>query len=159
MMTTEIIEGSRTSFGPRTVAKDMPYEAGARIKEIVAPLLTVAGSADMLVAGSTDETIMQIPAHSLILDAWIYVKTAFTATTAVSISAGSETDADGLVAPGGVGAKAALVANSWQQCDGALVGAKFATADESIIASWNAADATAAGEGAIHVQYIPPLVV
>jgi hypothetical protein len=158
-MGAEIINGSRTHFGPRTVQKDFPYEAGdGSIKQLIAPLLTVAGDADLLEASANDETVVEIPAHSLILDAKIYVKTAFTATTAASITAGSETDPNGLITAAGVGAKAALTANSWQTCDGALVGAKWATADESVVAAWNAADSTAAGEGAILIRYIPPLV-
>lgn len=157
-MSVENINGSRRTFGPVTVVKDAPYEAGDRVKDLVAPLLTVAGSATLLAANTNDQTVAVLPAHSLILDARIYVKTAFTATTAVSITAGSETDPDGLITAAGVGAKAALTDNSWQTCDGALVGAKFAAAAESIVAAWNAADATAVGEGAILVRYIPPLV-
>lgn len=161
-MAFEIINGTRhVVAGPYEVEKKAPYEAGGSgpVRELIQPLVTVAGDADLAEASANDATVEKLPAHSLILDAWIFVETAFTATTAVSITAGSETDPDGLITAAGVGAKAALTANSWQQCDGALVGAKFATAAESIVAAWNAADATAAGEGAILVRYIPPLVV
>lgn len=159
-MATVVINGARTTVGgPREVVKDSPYDVDEIAKTIVLPLLTVPGSADLAVASSTDSTVHVIPAHSLVLQSYIYVKTAFTATTAVSITAGSETDPDGLITAAGAGAKANLTANSWQIADGALVGAKFATADESIVAAWNVADATAAGEGALFVKYIPPLVV
>ena len=157
-MSKEIINGARTSFGPRTTEKAAPYEAGELCEEIVVPLLTVAGSATLAAADANDETVFTIPAHSLILHAYIYVDTAFTATTAVSITAGSVTDPNGLVTAAGVGAKAALTANSWQLCDGALVGAKFAAAAESVVAAWNAADSTAAGEGALVIKYIKPLL-
>ena len=159
-MTVEVINGARHSFGPREVVKNAPYEAGdGTIKNFIAPLLTVAGDATLLAASSTDETVEKIPAYSLILDAWLYVKTAFTATTAVSITAGSEGTTAGLVTAAGIGAKANLTAHSWQQCDGALRGASWDSSDASIVASWNVADATAAGEGALLVRFIPPLVV
>jgi hypothetical protein len=157
---SEVINGSRTSFGRRDVEKVAPYEAGGSgpVRELIQPLLTVAGDADLAAAAATDETVLEIPANSFILDAYINVKTAFTATTAASITAGSESDPNGLVTAAGVGAKANLTANSWQQCDGALVGASWGSADESIVAAWNAADSTAVGEAAILVRYIPPLV-
>ena len=158
-MGVEIINGSRTSYGPRETIKDLAYESGHGVKELIARLYTVAGSATLMAASADDETVMQIPAHSLILaDSQLFIKTAFTATTAVSITAGSETDPDGLITAAGIGAKAALLANVWATLDGALVGAKFATAAESIVAAWNVADSTAVGEAAMIVRYIPPLI-
>ena len=159
MSGVEIINGSRTSFGARETVKDIAYESGHGVKELVARLVTVPGSATLMAASATDATVLQIPAHSLILgDSQLYIKTAFTATTAVSITAGSETDPDGLITAAGIGAKAALLANVWATLDGSLVGAKFATAAESIVAAWNVADATAVGEAAMVVRYIPPLI-
>jgi len=158
MSTTEIINGSRTSYGPQETIKNAPYEAGDVVKHLVAQLLTVAGSADLLVEVAADETVIEIPANSFIYDSYLNVKVAFTATTAVSITAGSETDPDGLVTAAGIGAKANLLANTWQQADGVLHGASWGTSDESIVAAWNVADATAVGNGALVVMFIPPLL-
>jgi len=154
----EIISGARTSYGPKSVEKEAPMLGQNHRKQIRIPLLTVAGSATLLAADANDETVMQIPANSLVVDGYIYVKTAFAATTAVSITMGSESDPNGLITAAGVGAKAALTAKSWAQLDGALVGATWGTADESIIASWNAADATAVGEAQCTLEYIAPLL-
>ena len=66
-------------------------------------------------------------------------------------------DADGLIAVGGVGAKANLTALGWDAGDGALIGAEVTAFDAIIKGAWAAGTDTLTGTGVIVVEFIPPL--
>ena len=169
-MTKEVIQGSVNHFGPRGTEVDSPVDVPVvgLVRTIALPIYTVAGSLLLNVAPDTDDTVNVIPASSFIKSCSIYVEDAFTSTSAatgidvglVKASDGTtEIDLNGLIAVGGVGAKANLIANSWDAGDGALIGAESTAFDGLIYAKWatGGASDTLTGTGVIVVEYIPPL--
>ena len=157
MGTKEVLQGSVNHFGPRQVETDNAADSDSLVRQLVQPLVTVAGTASLIVAADSDDTVAKIPANSVIKRAWLYTEDAFTATTAVSITAGVTGNADALVLAAGIGAKAQLTALSWNEGDGDGIGIEVGTSDVAIIAAWNAADATAVGNAVLVVEYMPPL--
>lgn len=156
-MTKEIIQGSVNHFGPRTTEVDNAADSDSLVRQLVQPLVTVAGTASLIVAADSNDTVNKIPANSVIKRAWLYTEDAFTATTAVSITVGVTGNADALVLAAGKGAKAQLTALSWNEGDGDGIGIEVGTSDVAIIAAWNAADATAVGNAVLVVEFMPPL--
>ena len=169
-MTKEVLQGSTNHFGPRKTEVDSPVDipVAGLVRTIALPIYTVAGSLLLNVAPSITDTINLIPASSFIKSASIYVEDAFTSTAAatgidvglVKASDGTtEIDLNGLIAVGGVGAKANLTALSWDAGDGALIGAENTAFDAMIYAKWatGGASDTLTGTGVIVVEYIPPL--
>jgi hypothetical protein len=154
-----ILQGSVNHFGPRTTETDNAADPSSDglIRKLVQPLVTIAGTASLIVAADSNDTVNKIPANSLIKRAYLYVEDAFAATTAVSITAGVTGNADALILAAGVGAKAQLTDLSWNEADGDGIGIEVGTSDVEIIAAWNAADATAVGNAVLVVEYMPPL--
>ena len=167
-MTKEVIQGSANHFGPRFTEVDSPVDVPTvgLVRTIVLPIYTTAGSAALNVAPSVSDTINLIPASSLIKTCYIYTEDAFTSTAvATGIDVGlykasdgtTAIDADGLIAVGGVGAKANLTALGWDAGDGALIGAEVTAFDAIIKGAWAAGTDTLTGTGVIVVEFIPPL--
>lgn len=169
-MTKSVLQGSVNHFGPRTTEVDTPVDVPhiGLVRTIALPIYTVAGSLVLNVAPSTSDTINLIPASSYIKSCAIYVEDAFTSTSAatgidvglVKASDGTtEIDLNGLIAVGGVGAKANLTALSWDAGDGALIGAETTAFDGMIYAKWatGGASDTLTGTAVVVVEYIPPL--
>lgn len=167
-MSKEIIQGSVNHFGPRGTEVDSPVDVPVvgLVRTIVLPIYTTPGSADLNVAPAVLDTVNLIPASSLIQSCHIYTEDAFTSTTnATGIDVGlykasdgtTAIDANGLIAVGGVGAKANLTALGWDAGDGALIGAENTAFDAIIVAAWAGGTDTLTGTGVIVVEYIPPL--
>lgn len=168
-MAKEIIEKARNHFGPRLSEVDDPavLPDSDVVRWAVQPIYTTADSATLVPANfDADDTYNIIPANSLIERVLIYVEDAFTSTTnATGIDAGlvqaddgsTEIDYDGFIAVGGVGAKANLVATSWDEGDGALIGAETGDEDGVIYAKWAGGTDTLTGTAVLLVAYIPPL--
>jgi len=155
----QVLENSVNHFGPRTPETDnAAYAHPDLVKRVVQPLVTVAGTAGLIVQADPNDTVTVIPANSLLKRAWIYTEDAFIAGTAVGITAGiSGGTGDEIILIAGTGAQANLTALSWNEGDGIGLGFEVGPADVTITASWNAADATAVGTGVLVVEYIPPL--
>lgn len=168
-MDSAIIGGVKVLSGPRTVELDTPALIPEGIvKRAVFPLVTTAGSASLYAAPSTsDESLLVIPAYSMIKDAWIYVHTAFTSTTnATGIDVGlvkasdltTEIDFNGIIPVGSEGAKAALTAHSWQKAaNGSLLGKSIGADDAALYAKWAAATDTLTGKAVVVVEWIEKL--
>lgn len=168
MTTKTVIGGVKVISGPRSVELDSPaLVPEGIIKTAAFPLVTTAGSSSLYTAGSTeDDSLLVIPAYSLIKACWIYVQTAFTSTTtATGIDVGlvadsdltTEVDFNGLVEVGGVGAKAALTAHKWAAGDGALIGASTGASDAQLYAKWAGGTDTLTGKAVVVVQWIEKL--
>lgn len=168
-MGKELIDGARTLFGPRKSDTSTPavLPDSSLTRTMVVPLVTIAASAALLPLDfDADDTYNVIPAYSLIRHAAIYVEDAFTSTTtATGIDVGlvkasdgtTEIDFDGLIAVGGVGAKANLTALSWDEGDGALIGTEIGAFDALPYALWAAGTDTLTGTAVLVIEYIPPL--
>lgn len=169
-MVKTVIGGSVNISGPRTTEQDSPsYVPEGIVKRALFPLYTTAGSLLLHTAQSTDDQgLLVIPAYSLIKGAWIYVEDAFTSTTAATgIDVGlvkasdltTEVDFNGLIAVGGVGAKANLTAGKWDAGDGALIGAGTGAYDAQLYAKWatGGASDTLTGTAVVVVEWIEKL--
>jgi len=169
-MNKTIISGSRNIFGPRTSEVDtaVVLPDSDVVRTMIQPIYTTASSATLVPTSEFDanDTYNVIPANSLIRHAAIYVEDAFTSTSsATGIDAGlvqaddgsTEIDFNGFIEVGGVGAKANLVATSWDEGDGALIGAETGDKDGVIYAKWAGGTDTLTGTAVIVVSYIPPL--
>ena len=168
-MSKEALQGSINHFGPRKSEVDSAVDSDANLVRVIAlPIYTTAGSLLLNTALDTSDTVNVIPANSFIKSAAIYVEDAFTSTSAATgIDVGlvqaddgsTEIDLNGLIAVGGVGAKANLVATSWDAGDGALIGAETGDEDGILYAAWatGGASDTLTGTGVVVVEFIPPL--
>jgi hypothetical protein len=168
-MNKEVLQGSTNHFGPRGSEVDSAVDLEANVvRQIALPIYTTAGSLLLNVAPDTDDTVNIIPANSFIKSCQIYVEDAFTSTAdATGIDVGlvqaddgtTEIDLDGLIAVGGVGAKANLTAGSWDAGDGALIGTEIGSEAGLLYAKWatGGASDTLTGTGVVLVEYIPPL--
>lgn len=158
-MTREVIGGSANHFGPRDSEMDLPLSNAEEVmvRTIIVPLRSVASVASLIATQSAlDAADLVIPAKSMLVRAYLNVKTAFTATTAVSITVGIDGNADALITAAGKGAKAGLVADSWHIADGDGLGLTVGASDVHVVAAWNAADATSLGNALLVIEYMPP---
>ena len=167
-MSKIVLQGSVNHFGPRKSEVDSAVDVPVvgLVRTIALPIYTTAGSADCNVAPSITDTVNLIPANSFIKSCAIYTEDAFTSTTnATGIDVGlvrasdgsTAIDLDGLIAVGGVGAKANLTALGWDAGDGALIGAESTAYDGLIVATWAGGTDTLTGTGVVVVEFIPPL--
>lgn len=167
-MSKVILQGSTNHFGPRKSEVDSPVDlpVAGLVRTIAMPIYTTAGSAALHESYNINDTINVIPANSLLKSCHIYTEDAFTSTAvATGIDVGlyqaddgtTAIDANGLIAVGGVGAKANLTALGWDAGDGALIGAEIGSEDAIIVAAWAAGTDTLTGTGVVVVEYIPPL--
>jgi hypothetical protein len=167
---SEVLQGSKNFFGPRNSDYDWPADVSNPTRYLVVPLVTTAGSAALhpsLASYLTDASVPTIPARSLIKACHIYVEDAFTSTaTATGIDVGlksavdgtTEIDNNGLIAVGGVGAKANLTAGRWDAGDGALIGNEsHASLAAYVYAAWAAGTDTLTGNAVVLVEYVPKL--
>lgn len=154
-MSTEIVNGVRVHYGPRTVEKKAPSlstREGETV-ELVAEFdyLNLPAADD-----NGDAVVLQIPANSLIKSADLYISTDFDSTsgtttisTGLQQTDGTEIDNDGLVA--------AITADGsnagWTVGAGALVGASTGADAGQLVVTASAADLTA-GAAKLVVHYI-----
>ena len=168
-MTKVLLAGSINHFGPRTTEQDSPFLIPDEARKAAYfPLVTTAGSLLLYTAQSTsDESLLVIPAYSYIVACAIFVDAAFTSTSAATgIDVGlvkdsdltTEVDFDGLIAVGGVGAKANLTAHNADAGDGALIGNDIGAYDAQLYAKWatGGASDTLTGTAVVYVEWIEP---
>jgi len=157
MSNSEIINGSRTSFGRRFSEKKaahvLPQTA---VKTLIVPfnfddLPGVGASVD-------DASYSLLPANSHIVSSKVYVKDAFVGGTTYDVGLheqdGTVIDATGIHAGLAVGV---LTAEAWVNNTGALVGTGGignAAAQVTIVAT----GAFTAGKGQFVIQYLTPVV-
>ncbi len=119
---SEILNGSRTSFGPRAVEAKAPSTiAYSSVKELHVPI----NWDDLPVVSANDSTVLSIPAHAWIESATLHVIELFTSGGAVTLDIGLY-ESDGTVIDlDGIDAVIALAAinevGERVLCDGALV--------------------------------------
>lgn len=104
-----------------------------------------------------DSSVNLIPAYSIIKEAYFHVTTAFTSGGSATLELGLQQDDGTAIDADGIDsiAVAALTANSWTVCDGALVGATIG-ANAGQISVDDATAVFTAGEGVLVVRYVPP---
>jgi hypothetical protein len=155
-MTTQVLNGVRNFYGPRSAEDKLPalIKTEGYTKEMV-----VDFNFDDLPTYSADGSmVLEIPADSLILSARLHVKTAGVGGTSLAMglytSAGVEIDLDGFVTAA-AGAAANLTEDAWLIGGGALVGATIgATAGQIVVTE---AGTFTSGAYRLIVEYVQPL--
>lgn len=152
--------GASGYYGPRVTNEGLPDSVATyglvRQVELYMDFAEVNAGLPTVDA-DTDAATLRIPAGSLIKAAYLEVSTAFTSGGSATLELGvqgvdgSTVDADGIDTI----AVAALTANSWTVCDGALVGATVGAADVQISVD-DAVAVFTAGVGRLVVEYILP---
>ena len=150
--------GAAQNYGPRTTNEGLDntvHKSGIKREVELFVNYTQANAGLPTSNANVDAAVLTIPANSFITAAYFDVGTAFTSGGSATLQLGVETVAGVAVDADGIDtiAVAALSANSWTVCDGALVGATVGTAAVQISVD----DATAvftAGTGRLVVEYI-----
>lgn len=145
-------DGLVIGYGPRVQANTRGGRLNTRgtVQEIKVDLTWD----DLPAGGNGDVGEPAIPANAVILGGYVYVTTAFAATTALTIgliqSDGTAIDADGLLTSK---AAAALTDETKIALDGALVGTTIGTAIGQLVAAES--DSTA-GAATLVVEFVVP---
>lgn len=175
-MTREVLQGSATHFGPReTAVGPMGFAEQDIVKTMVVKLLVGDDSGDDLrvdTAFNSDIEETYIPANSLLLDAKMYIKTAFTrtatGTTGIDVGlaekdGGGAIDADAFFDGSDETVFANIdAANWWINGEGSSVGHSEVVSPVTEDAVITAAGVTGssndltAGEAWVIVRYVPP---
>lgn len=150
-MSTVILEGASTHFGPRDVEVDKAaHIPNQMVESLVQPLVAVSDSASLIVAHSAEDSLVRIPAHSVITSVNVYTKAALVATTAVTLTVGITGNADGLA----VLTLTDMTANSWNVGAGDALNVSVGSADVDVVAVLDVVDATAVGTAVVIVEYV-----
>ena len=155
---SEVLSGSRVSFGPRTVETKAPYtQAYSSVKELHVPI----NYDDLPVVSATDATVQSIPANAFILRAILHVQEAFTSGGAATMSIGlyesdgTEIDLDGIdvdIALAAINAVGERVI-----CDGALVNGLQGigtAAGQVVVVESSGANPYTAGKATLVIEYV-----
>ncbi len=150
--------GAAQNYGPRTTNEGLDntvHKSGIKREVELFVNYTQANAGLPTTNADTDSAVLTIPANSIITAAYFDVGTAFTSGGAATLQLGVETVAGVAVDADGIDtiAVAALTANSWTVCDGALVGATVGTAAVQISVD-DAVAVFTAGTGRLVVEYI-----
>jgi hypothetical protein len=156
-MGTEVVNGSRTNFGPKVVETKAPYTVTfPSFKELHVPI----NYDDLPVVSANDVTVQSIPAYAWIESATLHVQEAFTSGGAATMSIGlyesdgTVIDLDGIdvdIALAAINAKGERVL-----CDGALVAntAGVGTAaGQVVVVESSGANPYTAGKGELVIRY------
>lgn len=154
-MTTEVLQGARTSFGPKVAEKTAPYTVADGVyKTLVVPI-----NWDELPAVSADDaTVQTLPAHAWIEKATLQVVEPFTSGGAATLTLGlaqpdgTAIDVDGIdvaIALSAINTKGQRVL-----CDGALVANTAGVgANEGQVVASTAVAALTGGKAFLIIDY------
>lgn len=152
--------GVRKNYGPRTDEDKAPakHNSAGAVKELVVDF----NYDDLPGNDQNDNLILDIPADSLVVDAYGYVTEAFNSTsgtTTVDVGLvdfdGGANDPDGLIATFVTADGSSEPAGTWVVGAGALVGASVTEEDQQVVVTPSVADLTA-GSARVIVRYIDP---
>jgi len=156
-MSTEVVNGSRTNFGPKSVESKAPYTVSyPSFKELHVPVVYD----DLPVVSADDATVQSIPANAWIEQAILHVKTAFTSGGAATMSIGLYQSDGTVIDLDGIDVDIALAAINADAervlCDGALVANTAgvgSAAGQVVVVESSGANPYTAGEAELVIRY------